>query len=50
MSSALTHMTMVEVADAISKGDVKIDGSRAKLEEMLSYLDTFEFWFKIVTP
>jgi hypothetical protein len=30
--------------------DVKIDGSKAKLDEMLSYLDTFEFWFNIVTP
>ena len=35
---------------AISGGDVKIDGSKAKLDEMLSYLDTFEFWFNIVTP
>ncbi len=35
---------------AISKGDVKIKGSQAKLEEMLSYLDTFDFWFNIVTP
>jgi alkyl sulfatase BDS1-like metallo-beta-lactamase superfamily hydrolase len=36
--------------DAISSGTVKIDGSQAKLDEMLSYLDTFEFWFDIVTP
>jgi len=35
---------------AISDGAVKIDGSKAKLDEMLSYLDTFEFWFNIVTP
>ncbi len=38
------------LAKAIAAGDVKIDGSEAKLEEMLSYLDTFEFWFNIVTP
>ncbi len=37
-------------ANAISSGDVKIRGSQAKLDEMLSYLDTFEFWFNIVTP
>jgi alkyl sulfatase BDS1-like metallo-beta-lactamase superfamily hydrolase len=35
---------------AISDGTVKIAGSKAKLDEMLSYLDTFEFWFNIVTP
>lgn len=36
--------------DAISSGDVKIDGDEAKLTELLSYLDSFEFWFDIVTP
>jgi hypothetical protein len=25
-------------------------GSQAKLDEMLSHLDNFEFWFDIVTP
>jgi alkyl sulfatase BDS1-like metallo-beta-lactamase superfamily hydrolase len=54
---ALPRATLNEIvlgqttlAKAISAGDVKIDGSQAKLEEMLSYLDTFEFWFNIVTP
>ena len=36
--------------EAIDSGDVKITGNKAKLDEMLSYLDTFEFWFNIVTP
>jgi alkyl sulfatase BDS1-like metallo-beta-lactamase superfamily hydrolase len=36
--------------DAIGAGSVKITGSEGKLDEMLSYLDTFEFWFPIVTP
>jgi alkyl sulfatase BDS1-like metallo-beta-lactamase superfamily hydrolase len=36
--------------DAIDSGAVKIVGSQAKLEEMLSHLDTFDFWFNIVTP
>ena len=31
-------------------GDVKVTGNQAKLEEVVSYLDTFEFWFNIVTP
>ena len=36
--------------DAVSAGDVKIEGDGAKLTELVSYLDTFEFWFNIVTP
>jgi alkyl sulfatase BDS1-like metallo-beta-lactamase superfamily hydrolase len=39
-----------DLKSAIGSGAVKIDGSQAKLEEMLSYLDTFDFWFNIVTP
>lgn len=35
---------------AEDKGDVKISGNGAKLDEMLSYMDKFEFWFNIVTP
>ena len=35
---------------AMDKGDVKVSGDGAKLEEMLSYMDTFDFWFNIVTP
>lgn len=36
--------------DAISSGEVKVSGDAAKLKEMVSYLDTFEFWFNVVTP
>lgn len=35
---------------AIEAGTVRIDGDVEKLKELLSYLDTFEFWFNIVTP
>jgi alkyl sulfatase BDS1-like metallo-beta-lactamase superfamily hydrolase len=35
---------------AISDGDIKITGSQTKLDELLSYLDSFDFWFNIVTP
>ena len=38
------------LTDAIGSGAAKLDGSQAKLEEVVSYLDTFEFWFNIVTP
>ena len=37
------------VADAIAAGDVKVTGNPAKLDELLSHLDRFEFWFPIVT-
>ncbi|MBF8755456.1 alkyl/aryl-sulfatase [Pseudomonas guariconensis] len=36
--------------DAIASGDVKIDGNQGKLEELMSYMDSFDFWFPIVTP
>jgi alkyl sulfatase BDS1-like metallo-beta-lactamase superfamily hydrolase len=36
--------------DAIAAGEVKIDGDPTKLGELMSYLDTFPFWFDIVTP
>jgi alkyl sulfatase BDS1-like metallo-beta-lactamase superfamily hydrolase len=35
---------------AIQSGDVKVAGNGAKLEELISYLDTFDLWFPIVTP
>jgi len=37
------------VQDAIASRGVEIVGSQPKLDEMLSYLDNFEFWFNIVT-
>ncbi len=36
--------------DAVAAGNVKVTGSEGKLEEMLSNLDSFNFWFNIVTP
>ncbi|MEH8576200.1 alkyl sulfatase C-terminal domain-containing protein, partial [Klebsiella pneumoniae] len=35
---------------AEEKGEVKISGNGAKLDEMLGYMDKFDFWFNIVTP
>ena len=35
---------------AIGEGSVVVEGESGRLEELLSYLDTFEFWFNIVTP
>ncbi len=35
---------------AVSSGAIKVQGNEGKLEELMSYMDTFEFWFPIVTP
>ncbi|EDW1342750.1 MBL fold metallo-hydrolase, partial [Salmonella enterica subsp. enterica] len=35
---------------AQDKGEVNVTGNAAKLDEMLGYMDKFEFWFNIVTP
>ncbi len=48
LNRIILHET--SVADAISSGDVRVNGNQAKLDELISYLDTFEFWFNIVTP
>jgi len=43
-------LQQTKLKDAIKSGDVKINGDQEKLEELVSYLDNFEFWFNIVTP
>jgi alkyl sulfatase BDS1-like metallo-beta-lactamase superfamily hydrolase len=35
---------------AITDGQVKIEGDSTRLEELMSLLDQFDFWFNIVTP
>jgi len=36
--------------DVTAAGNMKVTGSEGRLSEVLSYLDTFEFWYPIVTP
>lgn len=36
--------------DALANGDLNVDGDAGKLKDLVSYLDTFPFWFNIVTP
>ena len=36
--------------DKVAAGEVKIEGRQAALGEFLGLMDTFEFWFNIVTP
>jgi alkyl sulfatase BDS1-like metallo-beta-lactamase superfamily hydrolase len=38
------------IENAIAKGDMKVEGRREALSEFLALLDTFPFWFNIVTP
>jgi len=38
------------LVDKLATGEAKIEGSQEKLIEFLSLMDTFEFWFNIVTP
>ena len=35
---------------AIADGSIKIDGSEATVKDFLASLDTYKFWFNIVTP
>ena len=36
--------------DEIASGEVKVQGSVDALSELVSLLDTFDFWFNIVEP
>ena len=46
----LTRGYEVTLKDAVGAGDVKVEGAEGKLEELMSYMDNFDFWFPIVTP
>ena len=39
-----------KLADKLAAGEAQISGNPEKLMEFLSMMDTFEFWFNIVTP
>lgn len=36
--------------DEIKNGEVRVDGSLDRVKELVSLLDSFKFWFNIVTP
>ena len=44
------NLGQTTIDQAISDGKAKVDGDAPKFKEFLSLLDTFEFWFNIVTP
>ncbi len=39
-----------KLGQLITAGRVKIDGQAQKLQELLGLLDSFDFWFNVVTP
>lgn len=40
----------LKMGNLTESGEVTVDGDKAKFKEMLSNLDTFNFWFKISEP
>ncbi len=48
LNEALAHGTSVD--ELVRQSRVEIEGSAAALQELLSLLDSFEFWFNIVEP
>ena len=44
------HPVAQALAHAIAKGDLKMDGKRESFTEFMGLLDSFPFWFNIVTP
>jgi alkyl sulfatase BDS1-like metallo-beta-lactamase superfamily hydrolase len=48
LNSIILQQTKLD--DAISSGAVKVSGDKAKLNNVVAALDSFEFWFNIVTP
>jgi alkyl sulfatase BDS1-like metallo-beta-lactamase superfamily hydrolase len=50
--SALDRIQLKElpVEQAITSGELKIDGRREAFSDFVALLDNFPFWFNIVTP
>ncbi|MBR1235198.1 alkyl/aryl-sulfatase [Bradyrhizobium sp. AUGA SZCCT0182] len=50
--ATLDRIQLAEITpeQAITSGDMKVDGKREALAEFVGMLDNFPFWFNIVTP
>jgi alkyl sulfatase BDS1-like metallo-beta-lactamase superfamily hydrolase len=44
------NLRQITFEQASEKGQVTVEGNKDKFNEFISLLDTFEFWFDIVTP
>ncbi len=40
----------ITIEQAITSGELKVEGKREAFTEFVGMLDTFPFWFNIVTP
>ncbi|WP_035415887.1 alkyl/aryl-sulfatase [Ferrimonas kyonanensis] len=56
-SASMTKATLTKIQlgqlsfdDAIADGSVKLSGNKKAFDEFFAMLDSFEFWFNIVTP
>ena len=55
LSLAKSTLDQIQLGDttideATASGDLVIDGQRGAFNEFMGLLDTYEFWFNIVTP
>jgi len=44
------QMGNLKLTDGIDQNKVTLDGNRQSVEDFVGLLDTFPFWFNIVTP
>ncbi|MEX3647264.1 alkyl sulfatase C-terminal domain-containing protein [Mycolicibacterium porcinum] len=44
------QMGKLKLDDGINQNKVKVDGNRDSVSEFIGLMDTFPFWFNIVTP
>jgi alkyl sulfatase BDS1-like metallo-beta-lactamase superfamily hydrolase len=44
------QLDQTTLKDAVAAGHVKVEGREAAVAEFLGLLDTYPFWFNIVTP
>ncbi|MGE4373569.1 MAG: alkyl sulfatase C-terminal domain-containing protein [Xanthobacter sp.] len=43
------NLKQANLAEAITRGHVTIDGNQEKVTEFIGLIDNFDFWFNIVT-
>ncbi len=43
-------MGNLKLEDGVKSNEVTIEGNRQSVDEFVGLLDTFPFWFNIVTP
>lgn len=44
------YLGQTTIDDAIKSGDLRVEGNQQTLPDFMGLLDTYNFWFNIVTP